>query len=78
MEDELRIRLGVPAPLAAQATRLYCLAFRDKLTPFLGPIERASRFLATGLVRDRAFVAVRSDEVLGIAAFKLSDRKSVV
>ena len=68
MKDEVRIQLGVPRPRYAQATALYCQAFREKLCPFLGPIERASRFLAAGLVADRAFVALHDDEVVGTIA----------
>ncbi len=71
--QEISIRLGVPRPRVAQATRLYCEAFREKLSPFLGPIERAARFLAKGLNPDRAFVALRDGEVVGIAGFKLSN-----
>jgi len=71
--EEISIRLGVPQSRFAQATRLYCDAFREKLSPFLGPIERAAQFLAMGLNSDRAFVALRDGDVVGIAGFKLSN-----
>lgn len=74
MSDAISIKLGVPGPLYSQAARLYCQALREKLSPFLGPVERSSRFLALSLVPDRAFVALRDDEVVGIAGFKLSNK----
>lgn len=74
MTDRISIRLGVPRPRFAEATRLYCEAFREKLSPFLGPIERAAQFLAMGLNSDRAFVALRNGDVVGIAGFKLSKK----
>lgn len=74
MPDEIEIAPGVPADLAGPATELYCQAFVEKLTPFLGDEARAAAFLAPSMVLDRAFVACRGSEVLGIAGFKLDGR----
>ena len=69
MNDGIIIKLGVPAQHINAATDLYCAAFCEKLTPFLGRRERAARFLATGLAPDRAFVALQNDKLVGIAGF---------
>ncbi len=74
MSDQIVIQLGVPRQQVEAATTLYCAAFREKLTPFLGTPERAARFLATGLAPDRAFVALRDGVVMGIAGFKVDGR----
>lgn len=74
MSDEIEIAHGVPTRLAVPATELYCQAFVDKLRPFLGDEARAAAFLAPCMVLDRAFVACRGSEVLGIAGFKLDGR----
>ena len=70
MDDPVTIRHGVPRSLRAQATALYCEALQAKLTPFLGPVERASRFLAPAMREDRAYVAMDDTGVLGIAGFQ--------
>jgi len=74
MDDEIVIRAGVPAELKAPASSLYCTAFDAKLTPFLGSKDRAARFLAQGLATDRAIVAIRADQIVGIAGFKRGAR----
>ncbi|MCP5080389.1 MAG: GNAT family N-acetyltransferase [Alphaproteobacteria bacterium] len=74
MNDGIIIQLGVPAQHVEVATDLYCDAFREKLTPFLGEPERAARFLATGLAPDRAFLALQNGKVVGIAGFKVDSR----
>ena len=70
MTDTVTIRLGVPEALYAQATALYCEALQAKLTPFLGPPDRAARFLAPAMRADRAFVATDGSQILGIAGFQ--------
>ena len=70
MTDAVSIRRGVPESLRAQATALYCEALQAKLTPFLGPVERAARFLAPAMREDRAFVAIDDTGILGIAGFQ--------
>ena len=62
---------SVPEGQFATAARLYCEALQVKLKPFMGPPDRAARVLATGLRPDRAIVALRDGEVVGIAGFKL-------
>ncbi len=74
MNDDISIRLGVPRENIDAATTLYCDAFQEKLTPFLGPKERASRFLASGLEPSRAIVALQGSSVVGIAGFKLNGK----
>lgn len=74
MSGEIIIQLGVPDEHVDAATELYCEAFREKLTPFLGAPDRTARFLASGLVQDRAFVALEEGEVVGIAGFKVGGR----
>jgi len=74
MSDKIIIQLGVPRQHVEAATALYCDAFREKLTPFLGTPDRAARFLATGLAPDRAFVALQDGGVVGIAGFKVNGR----
>ena len=69
MTDAVSIRRGVPEVLRAHATALYCEALKAKLTPFLGPKERAARFLAPALRADRAFVATDDAGIFGIAGF---------
>lgn len=70
MQAEPEILFGVPSPLRQQATALYCEALQAKLRPFLGPVDRATAFLAGCLRPDRAFVAVERETVLGIAGFQ--------
>ena len=70
MNDPVTIQLGVPESQRAQATALYCEALQAKLTPFLGPVERAARFLAPAMRADRAYVAMDDTGVLGIAGFQ--------
>ena len=70
MTDPVTIRRGVPGSLRAQATALYCEALQAKLTPFLGPVERAARFLAPTMRADRAFIAIDDTSILGIAGFQ--------
>lgn len=70
MADSIAIRLGVPETLRARATALYCEALKAKLTPFLGPVDRAARFLAPAMRADRAFVATDGARILGIAGFQ--------
>ncbi len=74
MSQEIEIRLGLSDGQQAAATALYCSAFEVKLTPFLGPPERAARFLLTGLVDDRMFTALRAGQVVGLAGFKQGGR----
>jgi len=69
--DDVTVGLGVPDDQNEPATALYCAAFREKLQPFLGPPERAARFLSAGLRQDRIFAALLGGEVIGIAGFKL-------
>ena len=52
------------------ATELYCSAFAQKLSPFLGSPERAARFLVQGLENGRLFSAVDGESVVGVAGFK--------
>jgi len=72
MSFDLSIQLGVPDDQVSTATKLYCTALREKLQPFLGTPERAANFLARGLARDRAFVALHEGQVVGIAGFKVN------
>ena len=74
MTSSVSIQLGVAKNHIDGATELYCQALQEKITPFLGPPERAAPFLASGLVADRAFVALAAGEVVGIAGFKLAGR----
>lgn len=74
MGDDIAIRLGVPPEQVVQATALYCEALQEKLSPLLGPVERATRVLAPVMATDRAFVALRGEEVVGIAGFSLETR----
>ena len=74
MSEEIIIRLGVPDEHVDAATDLYCEAFREKITPFLGTPDRAARFLAQGLAPDRAFLALQKGRVVGIAGFKVDGR----
>lgn len=72
MKDDISIRLGVPPHEHKAAASLYCRAFQRKLSPFLGAAERAADFLASGVIEDRALVAMQSDRLVGIAGFKWS------
>jgi len=74
MDSGIRIQIGVPSDLVGQAADLFCQAFEQKLSPFLGPPSRAARFLETGLATDRAFVALSDDGLVGIAGVKLDGR----
>ncbi|MEM8644829.1 MAG: GNAT family N-acetyltransferase [Pseudomonadota bacterium] len=74
MSQEITIQLGVPEDHAAAATALYCEAFREKLAPFLGDQERSARFLAASLAPDRAFLAIKAGQVVGIAGFKVDGK----
>ncbi len=70
MTGTVTIRRGVPDTLHVQATALYCEALQAKLTPFLGPPDRAMHFLAPAMRGDRAFVATDGSQILGIAGFQ--------
>lgn len=74
MISETTIQLGIREDQAAAATALYCEAFREKLAPFLGDQDRAARFLMTGLAPDRAFLAMKGNQVVGIAGFKVDGK----
>lgn len=74
MNDDIIIQLGVPQEHFEAATALYCEAFHEKLTPFLGARERAARFLSAGLTADRAFIALHDQRVVGIAGFKVNGK----
>lgn len=74
MNDAIQIQLGVPDDQFDRATDLYCQAFEQKLSPFLGPPKRAARFLAAGLANDRAYVALNDGKVAGVAGFKLDGK----
>ncbi len=69
--DEVSIQLGVPDDQVKAAAELYGAALGEKLTPFLGQLDRAAPFLASGLVKDRAFVALQGGRLVGIAGFEL-------
>ena len=74
MGHDIVIELGIPQDQVSAATALYCAAFGEKLTPFLGDVERAARFLAAGVAPDRAIVALLEGQVVGIAGFKVNGR----
>ncbi len=74
MTEDITIQLGVPHAQIDEATTLYCDAFHEKLTPFLGAKDRAARFLAGGLEPNRAFVAMQAGAVVGIAGFKVDGK----
>ena len=74
MSHEPTIQLGVPEQYAKAATALYCEAFREKLAPFLGDEDRSARFLAASLAPDRAFLALKAGQVVGIAGFKVDGK----
>lgn len=71
MDEDIKIQLGVPERHREAATALYCLAFEEKLTPFLGKPERAARFLSQSVAPERAFLALKADQVMGVAGFKV-------
>jgi len=74
MTDTTTLSLDLPERLHLPATRVYCAALHAKLTPFLGPVDRAARFLARGWQPDRGFVARQEDTILGIAGFRHAKR----
>ncbi len=74
MDDSIKIELGIAPEHVQDATELYCEAFEEKLAPFLGDRQRAARFLASGVTPARAFIALRSDQVVGIAGFKVDGK----
>ncbi|MEM7427946.1 MAG: GNAT family N-acetyltransferase [Pseudomonadota bacterium] len=74
MTIEIEVRPGVPAAQKEAAVRLYCLAFEQKLRPFLGSPERTTRFLVPGLMEDRIICAIAGGRVVGVAGFKRAGR----
>jgi ribosomal protein S18 acetylase RimI-like enzyme len=64
------IQRGIPLELKSQAAKIYYEAFRQKLTPFIGADrEQALRLLTADLNPEAAFIAVRSNQVLGVLGF---------
>ncbi|MEM9030272.1 MAG: GNAT family N-acetyltransferase [Pseudomonadota bacterium] len=74
MSEPVTFRLGVTQAQIARATRIYCEAFADKLSPFLGSVDRMVEPLSSALVADRAVVAMRGGEVVGVVGFKVRGR----
>ena len=66
----ITVALGIPPDQHKAAATLYCWALTAKVTPFLGPPDRAAAFLADSIVPDRAITAARDGVVVGIAGFK--------
>ncbi|MEM7774744.1 MAG: GNAT family N-acetyltransferase [Pseudomonadota bacterium] len=74
MSEPVTFRLGVPQAQIARATRIYCEAFGEKLSPFLGSVDDMVGPLSSALVADRAVVAMRGGEVAGVVGFKVRGR----
>lgn len=67
----IRVVRGFPERQRAAAARLYWEAFGGKLSPVLGPDDRALAFLTRVLRADHCFAALDdADELIGIAGFK--------
>ncbi|MCX2967283.1 MULTISPECIES: GNAT family N-acetyltransferase [Streptomyces] len=68
------VRRGVPAGAETRVAELYWEAFDRKLGPALNPPETGRRFLAAHLRHDRAVVALRAGEVVGVAGYQADGR----
>lgn len=68
------IRQGVANAQRGNATLLYCQAFAEKLSPFLGQLDRSIAFLSRYVVLDRACVAELDGRIVGVAGFKQDGR----
>lgn len=67
----VKVRMGLPASLLAQAARLYWQAFGSKLGRTLGPDAMAIAFLQDVIRCDHCLYATDDDgNLLGIAGFK--------
>lgn len=64
--SSLQIARGLPAGSAAEAARLYWLAFGGKLGPVMGPEARAIRFIERVLSPAHALSATRDGRLLGV------------
>ena len=73
-DDPILIRTGLPPLLRTRAAELYWDAFGAKLGPLLGTRRRAVRAIAGTLALDHAVVALRGDELLGVAGFHVGSR----
>jgi GNAT superfamily N-acetyltransferase len=74
MSNEICIQEGLPDHLVLDGTALYCQAFLEKLSPFLGAAVHAVPFLASSVVPDRAFIATLGEQIVGIAGFKVGGK----
>lgn len=72
--DQINVSLGLSENERPAAAQLYCKAFSEKLSPFLGPLDRTIRFLTAGTALNRAFIARRAGRIVGIAGFKEGNR----
>jgi len=68
------IKQGVADGQRSSATRLYCEAFAEKLSPFLGRLDRSIAFLSKYVAIDRACVAELDGEIVGVAGYKQNGR----
>lgn len=68
------IKQGVADGQRGSATRLYCEAFAEKLTPFLGRLDRSVAFLSRYVAIDRACVAELDGRIVGVAGYKQNGR----
>jgi len=70
MSDEITVQQGFPDELRSSAAELYDAAFGAKLAIAMpNPISRVA-VLKTGFNPEFSFVAMRDDEMVGIAGFK--------
>ena len=68
---DIRIELGLPDHLRAEAAALYWQAFGGKLGRVLGPQPQAIRFLTRVMRADHCLTAIDGDgRLVGIAGFK--------
>lgn len=70
----ITIQQGLTPQQTPAAAALFCRALHEKITPVLGDIPRATAFLTPAFEPDRAIIALRDDQLLGIAGYKVDGR----
>ncbi len=69
----MEIRQGIGDEYRDRAAQIYWAAFEDKLGNILGPKARGVAFFRRVMIGERAFIAVKEDELIGIIGFDLGE-----
>ena len=73
----LEIRRTLPNHLRAEAAKLYCLAFEQKLGSLIGPTARGVRLLEEGLNSHCGVFAFHGERLVGLVGFQLHGQRLI-